>query len=117
MSSEAPKILITRAVMITCIVYDPEEYAPDLRALWQKVLVDLVRQGIAPPTPYPDSVIQNCQECGVRVCVGPRQFAQYHDLLTQGGNVVITCMICGTLMARKAGGAHALHLGNPAHDG
>lgn len=118
MSSDTPKIVITSAAVIACIVHNPEEYSPNLRAMWENILVDLPRQGIDLPRPYPDSTLHPCQECGVRVCVGPRELAKYHDLITQGAKVVIACMLCGTILAHRAGATEScvVSLGNPAHD-
>lgn len=73
--------------------------APDVALLVCRpvVITDDYPPGVPVPDPYPDSVEQPCEVCGVAVWVGPALFAKKKEM---GAKALIVCYRDGALISR-----------------
>jgi hypothetical protein len=90
---------------------NPDDYPPDLRAVWYRGIRDMQARGEPPPPIYPGSIEGHCSWCGIRITVGPMQ---QRKLAESGMDALVVCLICATILIKaRAGGYDIRSLGNP----
>jgi hypothetical protein len=99
--------------VIACVIWDENDYDRMMRSLWENAKKALLRDGLKVPFVYANSKMAVCEDCKVKVAVGPFQQEAMAEMVTQKRRYAILCLVCATITSVQYPHSGVKSLGNP----